>query len=140
MTTTVTVAGNITRDPELRFIASGAAVATFGVAVSSRRKDASGNWVDGDTSFFDVTCWRDLAENVAESLTKGVRVVVVGRLQQRTWETKDGDKRSKVEVVADEVGVSLRWATVEIHRTERREPANYATGTADGYGADEEPF
>lgn len=116
---TVQLVGNITRDPELRFLPGGSANATFGLAVN-RRYNQGGEWKE-ETSFFDVVAWRDLAENVAQSLTKGTRVVVVGRLQQRSWETQDGDKRSKVEVIADEIGPSLRWATVQVTKTERRE-------------------
>lgn len=136
MSTATTIVGNMTRDPELRFTPTGKAVCNFGVAVGSRRKNAAGEWEDGHTSFFDVTCWGELAENVAESLTKGTRLVVTGRLQQRSWETPEGDKRSKVEVVADEVGPSVRWATVEVNRTERRDGGS----TVATYAAGEEPF
>jgi len=114
---TVTVVGNVTRDPELRFTPSGAAVATFGLAWNRRSQNARGE-MEEQVSFFDVTCWRQLAENIAESLTKGTRVVVYGRLEQRSWETQDGDKRSKVEIVADDVAPSLRWATAEITRND----------------------
>jgi single-strand DNA-binding protein len=114
---TVTVVGNVTRDPELRFTPSGAAVATFGLAWNRRSQNARGE-TEEQVSFFDVTCWRQLAENVAESLTKGTRVMVYGRLEQRSWETQDGDKRSKVEIIADEVAPSLRWATAEITRND----------------------
>lgn len=113
------VVGNATRDPELTFSNSGQGIAKFGVAVNTRKQDAGGNWVDGDTDFFDITAFGTLAENVAETITKGTRVVVHGRLKHSTWETKDGDKRSKVEVIADEVGPSLRWATAEVKKTER---------------------
>jgi single-strand DNA-binding protein len=94
-------------------------LASFGVAVSKRRKTDDGKWVDDGAEFFDVTCWKDLAENVASSIEKGTRVIVTGRLQQRSWE-KDGEKKSKVEIVADEVGPSLRWATAGVEKTERR--------------------
>jgi single-strand DNA-binding protein len=133
MTTTVTIVGNVTRDPELRMIPSGAAIATFSIAVSKRRKNEAGQWEDGDTEFYDVVAWRDLGENVVESIVKGTRVIVTGRLSQRSWETDDGQKRSKVEIVADEVGPSLKWATTEIHRTER------STGNF-GNNYDREPF
>lgn len=116
--TTVTVIGNMTRDPELKFTAGGVAVVSFGVAVSNRKKDGD-KWVDGDPQFFEVTCWRTVAENVAESLEKGNRVVVYGRLEFSQWENKEGEKRSKVQIVADEVAPSLRWATVEVQRVER---------------------
>lgn len=116
---TITVTGNVVRDPELRFTAAGQANCTLGVAVNRRWQDRqSGEWQEA-TSFFDVVCWRDLAENVADSVVKGTRVVVTGRLEQRSWETKDGGKRSTVEIVADEVGPSLRWATARVEKTER---------------------
>lgn len=115
---TVTVVGNATREPELRYTPSGAAVCNFGLAWNRRITNARGE-TDEHVSFFDVTCWRDLAENVAESVTKGMRVVVYGRLEQRSWETPDGERRSKVELVADEVAPSLRWATAEVVRNDR---------------------
>ena len=116
---TVTIVGNATREPELRFTASGQAVATFGVAVNRRWQNRNNEWEES-TSFFDVTCWAQLAENVAESVPKGGRVVVTGRLDQRSWETQEGDKRSKVDIVADDVAPSLRWATAQITKNERR--------------------
>ena len=116
---TVELVGNITRDPELRFTPSGAAVANFGLAVNRRWKNRQTEEWEEQTSFFDITCWRELAENVTESCTKGTRVMVTGRLEQRSWETDTGDKRSKVEVVADEVGPSLRWATASVSKNER---------------------
>jgi single-strand DNA-binding protein len=115
----VTVVGNVTRDPELRFTPSGAAVATFGLAWNRRSQNARGE-MEEQVSFFDVTCWRQLAENIAESLTKGTRVIVYGRLEQRSWETQDGERRSKVEIIADDVAPSLRWATAEITRNDFR--------------------
>ncbi|MBP8212036.1 MAG: single-stranded DNA-binding protein [Ilumatobacteraceae bacterium] len=139
MSTTIT--GNITRDPELRFTPNGQAVATFGVAVNRKWKDARGEQQE-QTSFFDVKCWRELAENVTNSLTKGDRVIVTGRLEQRSWETDAGDKRSKVEIVADEVGPSLRWANATVTRVERQgaQPgATQGTGRTN-YSYDEEPF
>ena len=114
-----TVVGNITRDPELRFTPSGQANARVGVAVNRRWQDRnSGEWQEA-TSFFDVICWRELAENVSESLKRGTRVIVTGRLEQRTWE-QEGNKRSVVEIIADEVAPSLRWATAKVEKTERR--------------------
>lgn len=145
MTATATVVGNVTRDPELRYTANGVALATFGIAVNRRAKNATtGAWEDADPEFFDVTCWRELGENVVESIVKGTRVVVTGRLSQRSWETDDGQKRSKVEVVADEVGPSLRWATATVARTERRasfddEPVRRPQPVPT-YHPDEEPF
>ena len=114
----VTIVGNLTDDPELRYTPNGAAVASFSVAVSRRTKDeATGQWRDAETSFLRCSAWRSLAENVAESLTRGANVVVVGRLQQRSWETQEGDKRTVVEIEADEVGPSLRWATARVEKT-----------------------
>jgi single-strand DNA-binding protein len=146
---TVELIGNITRDPELRFTPSGAAVANFGLAVNRRWRNQQTNEWEEQVSFFDVVCWRELAENVAESLTKGSRVIVTGRLDQRSWETDNGEKRSKVEVVADEVGPSLRWATAQVTRNERRDggmgggfdsaPPPVEPPAA-GYNDDEEPF
>jgi single-strand DNA-binding protein len=117
----ITIVGNITRDPELRFTPSGQANARLGVAVNRRWQDkGSGEWQEA-TSFFDVICWRELAENVSESLKRGARVVVTGRLEQRTYETREGgEKRSVVEIIADEVAPSLRWATAKVEKTERR--------------------
>ena len=146
---TVELVGNITRDPELRFTPSGAAVANFGLAVNRRWRNQQTNEWEEQVSFFDIVCWRELAENVTESLTKGSRVMVSGRLDQRSWETQDGDKRSKVEVVADEIGPSLRWATAQVTKTERREggsgggynaPPPAQEPPAAGYSDDEEPF
>ncbi|MEI2638875.1 MAG: single-stranded DNA-binding protein [Microthrixaceae bacterium] len=146
---TVELIGNITRDPELRFTPSGAAVATFGLAVNRRWRNQQTNEWEEAVSFFDVVCWREMAENVSESLTKGTRVIVTGRLDQRSWETDNGEKRSKVEVVADEVGPSLRWATAAITRNERREGGTGGGGfnspppnepPIGGYDDGEEPF
>ncbi len=120
----VTIVGNLTRDPELRFTPSGQATATFGVAVNRRWQNRQTNEWEEATSFFDVVCWREMAENAAQSLTKGTRVVVTGRLDQRSWETPDHERRSKIEITADEVAPSLRFATVQITRNERRTPDN----------------
>jgi len=111
---TVTIVGNVTRDPELRFAHSGTAIAQFGLAWNRRRHDQ-----DDDVSFFDVTCFRQLAENVSESIRKGSRVIVYGTLQQRSWQNDQGDRRSKVEILADDVAPSLRFATAEVTRNER---------------------
>jgi single-strand DNA-binding protein len=150
----VSVVGNATRDPELRFTPSGQAIATFGIAVNrSWRNKQSNEWEEA-VSFFDVTCWAQMAENVAESVTKGTRVLVSGRLEQRSWETNDGDKRSKVEIVADEIGPSLRFATAGVTKNERRggdfegggggggnsAPRAVANDAPGGYSNDEEPF
>ena len=116
----VTIVGNVTRDPEMRYTPSGVAKASFGVAVSRRWQNRNTQEWEEQTSFFNVVCWRDMAENVCESIGKGARIVVTGRLEQRSWETESGDKRSVVEIVADDVGPSLRWATAEVKRNERR--------------------
>jgi single-strand DNA-binding protein len=132
MDTFVTVAGNLTDDPELRFTPNGHAVANFRLAVTSRVREGDA-WKDGDTSFFRINIWRQQAENVAESLAKGNRVIVSGRLKSRAWETPQGDKRSIVEIDADEVGPSLKWATA------RPERANSAA-TSGGPFNDEPAF
>jgi single-strand DNA-binding protein len=127
MANTTTIIGNLTREPEIRYTREGQATAQLGVAVNRRWQDrATQEWQES-TSFFDVICWRDLAENVALTLAKGMRVVVTGRLEQRTWETEDGEHRSKVEITAEEVGPSLRFATADVHKVERR-----GAQTADG--------
>ncbi|MEJ7584930.1 MAG: single-stranded DNA-binding protein [Acidimicrobiales bacterium] len=134
---TVTLVGNVTRDPELRFTPSGQAVATFGVAVNRRWQNRQNNEWEEQTSFFDVKCWAQMAENVSESLGRGSRVIVTGRLEQRSWETEQGDKRSKVEVVADEVAPSLRWATAEVKKNEKTGPgqgSNQGGGSPGGGG------
>jgi single-strand DNA-binding protein len=116
----VTLVGNIVDDPELRFTPSGQAMARFRLAVSRRWQDrTSGEWQE-ESSFFGCTCWREMAENVAESLKKGTRVIVSGRLQQRNWETPEGEKRSIIEVQVDDVGPSLRWATASVERNARK--------------------
>ena len=117
--TTTTITGNLTRDPEIRYTREGQATTNLGVAVNRRWQNRETNEWEESTSFFDVVTWRDLAENVALSLTRGMRVVVTGRLEQRSWETEDGDRRFKVEIVADEVGASLRFATVDVHKVLR---------------------
>ena len=148
----VTVVGNVTRDPELRFTPAGAAVATFGLAWNRKSTNARGE-AEEQVSFFDVKCWRQLAENVAESLSKGTRVVVYGRLEQRSWETADGERRSKVEIIADDVAPSLKWATAELTRNDFKGDAGSSGGPNRGgggaarsvpnepvYDTDEEPF
>src|ERR671915_1246208 len=115
----VTIVGNLTDDPELRYTPNGAAVATLRVAVTRRIPDGAGGWKDAETSFFRVNAWRSLAENASESLTRGSRVVVVGRLRSRSWENQEGETRSAVEIEADELGPSLRWATAKVEKTQR---------------------
>lgn len=116
---TITVVGNLTRDPELRFTQTGRARALLGIAVNRRWMNRQTNEWDEQVSFFNIVCWAELAENVSESLAKGNRVVVTGRLEQRSWETQEGEQRNVVEIVADEIAPSLRWATAEITRTPR---------------------
>src|SRR2546421_12794843 len=118
--TTITVIGNLTDDPELRFTPSGAAVAKFRVASTPRTMDrASGEWKDGEPLFLSCTVWRQAAENLAESLTRGARVIVTGRLRQRSYETKEGEKRTVMELEVDEVGPSLRYATAKVTKAQR---------------------
>ena len=133
---TVVVVGNLTDDPELRFTPQGVAVANFRLAVSRRVKDESGQWKDGETSFFRISCWRQLAENVAESLTRGSRTMVAGRLRMRQWETQEGEKRSVVEIEADEVGPSLKWATAKVEKTSRGGGGGGRDGASDEWGTD----
>ena len=117
---TITVVGNLTDDPELRFTPSGAAVANFTVASTPRILDkATNEWKDGDALFLRCSIWRQAAENVAESLQRGARVLVTGRLRQRSYETKEGEKRTVVELEVDEVGPSLRWATAKVAKAQR---------------------
>ncbi len=115
---TITIIGNLTRDPELRFTNNGVARATLGIAVNHRFNNRATNEWEERPSFFNAVCWRDLAQNVSDSLARGNRVVVTGRLEQRSWETQDGEKRSIIEIIADEVAPSLRWATAKIERTQ----------------------
>jgi single-strand DNA-binding protein len=126
--TVITVVGNLTDDPELRFTSSGAAVANFTVASTPRFFDKQTNdWKDGDALFLRCSIWRQAAENVAESLHKGTRVIVQGRLTQRSYETKEGEKRTVVELQVDEIGPSLTFATAKVNRTQR-------SGAASGSG------
>jgi len=128
--TTITVVGNLTDDPELRFTPSGAAVAKFRVASTPRTLDrASGEWKDGEPLFLSCTVWRQAAENVAESLQRGSRVIVSGRLRQRSYETKEGEKRTVYELEVDEIGPSLRYATAKVQKMSR------SSGGGGGFGA-----
>lgn len=118
--TTITVIGNLTNDPELRFTPSGSAVANFTIASTPRTFDRQSNeWKDGETLFLRAAVWREAAENVAESLTKGMRVIVTGRLKSRSYETKEGEKRTVIELEVDEIGPSLRYANAKVNRTQR---------------------
>jgi single-strand DNA-binding protein len=133
----VTLVGNVTRDPELRFTPTGQATATFGLAVNRRWQNRQTQEWEEATSFFDVVCWREMAENVSESLTRGARVIVSGRLEQRSWETPEGERRSRIEVIADELGPSLRWASAQVVKNERRTPGGdggYSQGGGGGGG------
>ncbi len=148
----VTLVGNITRDLELRYTANGRGVASFGIAVS-RRYQVNGEWQE-QTSFFNVVAWGTTGENAAASLGKGSRVIVTGRLEQREYTTREGEKRTAIEVVADEIGPSLRWATAQVERTTRTNEGGGQGGSPAGapaggggrpaaepyYGGDEEPF
>jgi single-strand DNA-binding protein len=128
--TTITVIGNLTDDPELRFTPSGAAVAKFRVASTPRFLDrASGEWKDGEPLFLSCTVWRQAAENVAESLQRGARVIVSGRLRQRSYETREGEKRTVIELEVDEIGPSLRYATAKVQKMSR------SGGSGGGFGA-----
>ena len=142
----VVLVGNVTRDPELRFTQGGAAVCGFGVAWNQRSQQG-----EDKAHYFEITCWRDLAENVAESVTRGMRVVVYGRLDYQSWETQNGEKRSTVKVLADEVSPSIRWATAQVSKNERGgggspqppqpAPSNEGSDFGAGYEIpDEEPF
>ncbi len=118
--TLITIVGNLTNDPELRFTPSGAAVASFTVASTPRTFNKNTNqWEDGEALFLRCSVWRQVAENVAESLQKGARVIVSGRLKQRSFETKEGDKRTVIELDVDEIGPSLRYATTKVSKTSR---------------------
>jgi single-strand DNA-binding protein len=131
--THVTITGNLTDDPEVTFTPNGQAVCNFRLAVTPRVRDGE-TWRDGDTSFFRITAWRQLAEHVGDSLSKGDRVIVQGQLRMRAWETPEGDKRSVVEVTAEEAGPSLKWATA------KPEQASRTSGKQAGQFNDDPPF
>lgn len=131
MDNSVTLVGNLTREPELRYTPSGAPVVKLGLAVNRVYNNRAGERVE-HTDFFNVTAWRTLAENIAESCKTGTRVVVTGRITSRSWETEEGQKRTAVEIDADEVGPSLRWATAEVRKVTRGGPGDWNTsGSAD---------
>ena len=146
---TVTVVGNVTHDPELRFSQGGLAIASFSVAWNKKKQNG-----EEEVSYFDVTCFRELAENVAESITKGALVVVYGTLKQSSWDNQEGERRYKVEIVADDVAPSLRWASAEIRRNEFKGDSDGSPRGGSGggggrpapqqappaYDMDEEPF
>ncbi|WP_027941585.1 single-stranded DNA-binding protein [Amycolatopsis taiwanensis] len=136
--TVITLVGNLTADPELRFTPSGAAVANFTVASTPRTFDrATGEWKDGEALFMRCNIWRQAAENVAESLTRGARVVVQGRLKQRSFETKEGEKRTVVELEVDEIGPSLRYATAKVNKVSRGSGGSSGGGYSAGAPADD---
>ncbi len=141
----ITVVGNLTREPELRYTQGGKGVAGFGIAVS-RRFQRNGEWEEA-TTFFNVTAWDALGENCAQSLAKGTRVIVTGRIEVREYEGKDGTKRTSVDIIADEIGPSLRWANTVIERTVREKSGDAkpsgggrSSKSVDSYDPDEEPF
>ena len=129
---TVTLVGNVTRDPELRYTPNGQTLASFGLAVNRRWQNRQTQEWEEQVSFFDVKAWAGLAENVAESIQRGTRVIVTGRLEQRSWETDNGEKRSKIEVVADDIAPSLRWATAQVQKIERSDGQGRSSGGGGG--------
>ncbi|MHA7191881.1 single-stranded DNA-binding protein [Arthrobacter sp. MDT2-16] len=133
--TVITVIGNLTADPELRFTPSGSAVANFTIASTPRTFDRQSNdWKDGETLFLRCNVWRESAENVAETLTKGTRVIAQGRLKSRSYDTKEGEKRTVMELEVDEVGPSLRYASAKVARTQRSNSGGAGGGNAQGGG------
>jgi single-strand DNA-binding protein len=140
--TVITVVGNLTADPELRFTPSGAAVASFTIASTPRTFDrATNEWKDGEALFLRCSIWRQAAENVAESLQRGMRVVAQGRLKQRSFETREGEKRTVVELDVDEIGPSLRYATAKVNRTQRGSTSGGGFGTSGSEStASEDPW
>jgi len=144
LSTSISIVGNLTADPELRFTASGKAVASLRVAVSERVKDTDGTWKDGEATFWKVTVWDRLAEHVGDSLAKGQRVIALGRVSSRTYETREGEKRTDYEITADAVGPDLKWDTVKVSKASNGGPK--ATPAADdpwahgAVGLDEVPF
>ena len=140
--TQITIIGNLVDNPEMRFTPSGVAVASFRVASTPRYRDSkSGDWKDGDTLFLTCQAWRLVAENVAESLERGMRAIVVGRLRQRSYETKEGEKRTVYELQVDEAGPALSKATAKVTKVSRSGQGNgQAGGEADGSWPDEPPF
>jgi single-strand DNA-binding protein len=138
--TVITVVGNLTNDPELRFTPSGSAVANFTVASTPRTFDRQSNeWKDGETLFLRASVWREAAENVAETLTKGTRVIVQGRLKSRSYETKEGEKRTVMELEVDEIGPSLRYASAKVTHTQRSGggQGGFGGGNSGGFGGNQ---
>jgi single-strand DNA-binding protein len=137
---TTIIAGNLTDDPELRYTPAGVPVCHFSIAVNHRRPDGAGGWADNGASFFRCVAWRELAENLAESLGKGDRVIAAGRLRQRAWETPEGQRRSAVELTAEDAGPSLRWAQAEPCKLDRRHEPVGARPSAGGQFNDDSPY
>jgi single-strand DNA-binding protein len=137
MTNNLTIIGNLTKDPELRFTPTGHATASFGVAVNRRWQNRQTNEWEEATSFCDAVAWGTLAENLADSVRRGDRVVIEGRLDRRSWENNQGQKRSKIEITANEVAPSLRWATVEISKNQRTAPQTVPTDNSAGSDQEE---
>lgn len=138
---TCTIIGRLSRDPELRFSPSGVAVCSFGLAWSPRKKNAqTGEWEDGETSWFNCTAWRTLGENIAASLTKGARVIVTGTVSVRQWEDKDGNKRTSVEIDVEDCGPVFPWDQAEVVRAERSTSGGGGGRKADPIYGEGEPF
>src|SRR3954454_7314272 len=141
--TIITVVGNLTADPELRFTPSGAAVASFTIASTPRTFDRNTNeWKDGEALFLRCSIWRQAAENVAESLTRGMRVIASGRLKQRSYETREGEKRTVIELEVDEVGPSLKYAAAKVNKTQRGSSGGGfgGSGSGSGGGGNDDPW
>lgn len=138
----IQIVGNLTRDPETRMFDSGSSITSFGLAYNHRKFNKQENDWDEEVHFFDVVCWGDLGAHVANSLSKGTRVLVEGRLAHRTWENDEGEKRSKVEIVADEVAPSLRWATATVTKVEKGASSSAAPAASASVAdtSEEEPF
>lgn len=139
MATQITIAGNVGGEPELRFTNGGTPVVGFSVAVNRKRKDGD-EWVDAGTDWYRVTAWKELAQNVAATIEKGARVVVHGRIEHQEWETKEGEKRITFQIQADEIGPSLRWATAQVSRNEKRGGPPIPDEPPASYDPSEEPF
>ena len=139
--TVITVVGNLTADPELRFTPSGAAVASFTIASTPRQFDRNTNeWKDGEALFLRCSIWRQAAENCAESLTRGMRVIASGRLKQRSFETREGEKRTVIELDVEEVGPSLKYASAKVNKTQRGSSGGGGGGFGSGGGGNDDPW
>ena len=137
---TVTIVGNLTADPEVRVTDGGATLAEIRIAQNKRKRNSDGSWEEGDAMYFQGTVWNDMAENAAASLQKGMRVIVVGRLNYRSWETQDGQNRSVVDISIDEVAPSLRWAKANIERSSGGMSSSPQPVASENYEEDEAPF